>query len=140
MKQHLRSLRIIYFVTMLSPLLLIVVVKTTIPKGTPVTDHELDNVLKYLVPGLGIVLIAAGFLIFNNQLKNITMPGQSAKLLKYRSVFVLRIALIEVTGMLAAVAFMLTTNNQYIAYVFLAALAYLPIYPTQEKVKRELGL
>ncbi len=140
MKQHLRSLRVIYFVTMLSPLLLIVVFKTTIPKGTLITDHNLDNVLKYFVPAFGIILIATGFLIFNNQLKKITRLGQSARLLKYRSVFVLRIALIEVTGMLAAIAFMLTTNNQYIAYVFLAALAYLPIYPTQERVKRELNL
>ncbi|MCW3083842.1 MAG: hypothetical protein JWP12_1208 [Bacteroidetes bacterium] len=140
MKQHLHFLKVIYFVTMMSPLLLILVFKTTLPKGTPITNHNLDDVLKYIVPALGIVWIAAGFLIYNAQLKKIVMLDETGKLLKHRSVFVLRAALIEATGMFAAIAFMLTTNNQYIAYVFLALLAYLPIYPTEERVKRELDL
>lgn len=141
MTNYIKNLRIIYFLTLISPILLIGVFSLTIEKGTVMLNDSINDVFQYLVPMFGLVFIPIGFILFNMRLKSIkTNEAHDIKLQLYRGIFVQRIAFIEGVAIFSAVAFILTLNILYVAYSLFALAFYLPIYPTRKRINNDLGI
>ena len=141
MTNYIKNLRIIYFLTLISPILLIGVFSLTIEKGTVMLNDSINEVFQYLIPVFGLIFISLGFVIFKKRLKSIrTEENQETKLQLYRGIFVQRIAFIEGVAIFAAVAFVLTLNTLFIAYTLLTLAFYAPVFPSNTRIKNELGI
>ncbi|NOU62296.1 hypothetical protein [Marinifilum caeruleilacunae] len=141
MTKYIKNLRIVYFMTLISPLALIGIFSLTIDKGTIMMNDSIDEIFRYMIPIFGLIFIPIGTLSFKRRLKVIVQnENLDTKLQLYRGVVVQRIAFIEGVAMFSVVAFLITLNNLYIAYTVIALGFYLPIYPTIDKVKNDLNL
>ena len=141
MTNYIKNLRIIYFLTLLSPILFIGIFSLTIEKGTVMMNNSINEVFQYLIPIFGFAFIPIGFVLFKKRLQSIkTEENQDTKLQLYRGIFVQRIAFIEGVAIFSAVAFILTLNTLYIAYSVLALAFYIPIYPTTTRIRNDFGM
>ena len=141
MTNYIKNLRIVYFITLISPLVLIGIFSLAIDKGTVMMNDSIDEIFKYLIPIFGMLFIPIGFILFKKRLKSVVENDDiSSKLQLYRGIVVLRIALIEGVAILSAIAFLITLNNLYTAYTLISLAFYLPIYPTIDKIKADLNI
>lgn len=141
MTKYIKNLRIVYFMTLISPLVLIGIFSLTIDKGTVMMNDSIDEIFRYLIPIFGLIFIPIGTVLFKRRLKTIVEnQNLDSKLQLYRGVVVQRIAFIEGVAMFSAVAFLITLNNLYVIYTIIALGFYLPIYPTIDKIKNDLKL
>ena len=141
MTNYIKNLRIIYFSTLISPVFLIGVFSLTIEKGTVMMNNSINGVFQYLIPIFGLVFIPIGFVLFKKRLQSIKIEeNQNLKLQLYRGIFVQRIAFIEGVAIFSAVAFILTLNILYVAYVIITLAFYIPIYPTINRISNDLGI
>lgn len=140
-KNYIKNLRIVYFMAIIIPVLLIGIFAMTLDKGIVMLNYSINEVFIYLIPILGFVFIPIGFFLFKRQLLPIKSEDNQEKRLKlYRGAFMLRIASIVGITMLAVVAFMLTLNNLFIVYMFMVLTLYIPIYPTINRTSKDLRL
>ncbi len=141
MTNYIKNLRIIYFMTLISPILLIGIFSLTIEKGTVMMNNSINEVFQYLIPIFGLVFIPIGFVLFKKRLQSIkTEENHDSKLQLYRGIFVQRIAFIEGVAIFSAVAFILTLNILFVAYSLFALAFYLPIYPTINRISNDFGI
>tara|TARA_R110001592_G_scaffold9723_3_gene51444 strand:+ start:2253 stop:3365 length:1113 start_codon:yes stop_codon:yes gene_type:complete len=141
MSNYIKNLRIIYFLTLISPLALIGIFSLSIDKGTVMMNDSSDEIYKYMIPIFGLILIPIGFMLFKKRLKIIVENANlDSKLQLYQGIVGQRIAFIEGVAIFSAVTFMITLNNLYVAYTIIALGFYLPIYPTIDKIKNDLAL
>lgn len=136
-----KSLRIIYFSTLINPLVVIGIYSLSIDKGTIMMNNSIGEVFKYLVPILGLILIPIGFVLFRKRQKSIEkMDDINAKLQQYRGIFVQRIAFIEGIAILATVSFLITLDNLFLAYTLISLAFFIPIYPTDNRMNADLNI
>lgn len=141
MINYIKNLRVIYLLTLISPILLIGIFSLTIEKGTVMQNDSIDEVFRFLIPIFGLVFIPIGFVMFKKRLQSIkTGENQDTKLQLYKGIFVQRIAFIVGVAIFSAVAFVLTLNNLFVAYTLIALAFYFPIYPTINRISNDLGI
>ena len=141
MTNYIKNLKIVYFMTLISPILIIAIFSLATEKGTIMTNDNIDNIFRYMIPIFAVIFISIGFLLFKKRLKEITKEENAdSKLLIYKGITIQRIAFIEGVAIFSAVAFLITMNNLYIAYTLIALSFYLPIYPTISKISTDLGI
>lgn len=141
MTNYIKNLRIVYFLTLISPLVLIVIFSLAIDKGTVMMNDSIDEIFQYMIPIFGLIFIPIGFVLFKKRLKSIIeSDNTNSKLQLYRGIVVQRIAFIEGVAIFSAVAFLITLNNLYIVYTLISLAFYLPIYPTIDRIKTDLNI
>lgn len=141
MINYIKNLRIVYFMTLISPLVLIGIFYLAIDKGTVMMNDSIDEIFRYMIPIFGLIFIPIGFVLFKKRLKSITKDTDiNSKLQIYRGIVVQRIAFIEGVAIFSAVAFLITLNNLYVAYTLISLAFYFPIYPTIDRIKTDLNI
>lgn len=141
MINYIKNLRIVYFMTLISPLVLIGVFSLVIDKGTVMMNDSIDEIFQYMIPIFGLIFIPIGFVLFKKKLKYIIEnDNTNTKLQLYRGIVVQRIAFIEGVAIFSAVAFLITLNNLYVVYTLFSLAFYLPIYPTIDRIKNDLNI
>ncbi len=141
MKIYIRTLKIIYFATLLGPVMLVLVAIYRMAKGNPVSHDNLDMVLNYVILVLGAIAISAGYIIYKRQIGAvIKLKSFRDRLAAYQSALILRIAFIEGVAMLSAIGFMVTSNRIFILYMVVFLLFYLPVYPVADRICRILEI
>ncbi len=141
MTNYIKNLRIIYFLTLISPILLIGVFSLTIEKGTVMMNDSINEVFQYLIPVFGLIFIPIGFILFKKRLQSIkTQENLNSRLQLYRGIYVQRIAFIEGVAIFSVVAFILTLNTLFVAYTLFALAFYIPIYPITKRIRNDMGI
>ena len=141
MINYIKNLRIVYFITLLIPILIIGIHTLTLEKGTVMMNNSVDEVFRYLLPLFGFIFIPIGFIFFKKRLHTIRKEKiVDTKLQLYKGIVTIRIALILGVAIFSAIAFLITLNNLYVIYTLIALGFYLPIYPTTEKIKNDLEI
>lgn len=141
MINYIKNLRIVYFMTLISPILIIGIYILTLDKGTVMMNDSIDAIFRYLIPIFGLIFIPIGFIFFKKRLKGINKEERvDTKLNLYRGIVVQRIAFIEGIAIFSAIAFIITLNYLFVIYTLIALVIYLPIYPTIGKINNDLGI
>lgn len=137
---YFRSLKILHFAFQLAPLLFLATIHFVLLDSNS-SNKELGETFRYLIPGLAIAAIFAGRFVANNRLQAIKSEADlDKKLEEYRSVSMIRWALIEGVTLFAVVAYFLTGLST-LALVALALSAYFfTLRPTPELLITELEL
>jgi len=141
MTKYIKDLRLIYFTTLISPILIIVIFLIVIEKGTIMLNDNIDEVFQFLIPIFGTIFISLGFLLFKRRLEIINKEDNAnSKLLAYKGISIQRIAFIEGIAIFSAIGFLITLNYLYIGYTFIALAFYLPIFPSLNRISKELKI
>ncbi len=141
MEDYIKNLRIIYFIALITPILLIIIYILSIDKGTIMLNYSIDKIFMYLVPIWGIIFIPIGFIYFNKRLPTIRKEKSiEAKLQLYRKANIIRIAFVEGVAFFSVIAYFLTLNYLYIIYMLISLGFYIPMYPTINRIKKDLGI
>ncbi|MEO0895877.1 MAG: hypothetical protein AAFY71_05735 [Bacteroidota bacterium] len=104
-------------------------------------ESTLENLFIYIVPAVAVSAIGISTFLHRNilgQAKNQT--GLSGKMDKYRSAFIIKMALHEGPSLLSLVAFFLTGNMLFLAVSGVIILLQAVMRPSPEKAIEELQL
>ena len=141
MKIYIRTLRIIYFATLLGPVMLVLIANYRMVKGNPVSHDNLEMVLSYVNLVLGAIAISAGYVIYKRQIAAvIKLKSPRDRLAAYQSALILRIAFIEGVAMLSAIGYMVTSDKILILYMVVFLVFYLPVFPVADRICRILEI
>jgi hypothetical protein len=101
----------------------------------------LTHIFYYLVPIATVVFLAMGHFIFKTLLSKIdaTMTLRQ-KLPKYQNALLIRSALLELPGLLGAVAAMLTGEMYFLVATLLILIIFVMLRPTLYSIVEDLGL
>ena len=143
MKIYIRTLRIIYFATLLGPVMLVLIANYRMVKGNPVSHDNLEMVLSYVNLVLGAIAISAGYVIYKRQIAAvIKLKSPRDRLAAYQSALILRIAFIEGITLqsFSAIGYMVTSDKIFILYMVVFLVFYLPVFPVADRICRILEI
>jgi hypothetical protein len=102
---------------------------------------QLNDTFRVIVPLMIMGGLTASWYFTRTRIE--AMPAKSGlieKLVQYRTVFIIKLALLEAPSLLAIVAFLLTGNFLYLALAGLVILVFVINRPTKFKIANELKL
>lgn len=104
-------------------------------------NNDLKDVLQYVVPVVVITSLSGGHIIFKMIISKINpaIPLKE-KLPKYLSAVLVRSAIIEVSGLLGAVAAMITGEIYFLAATLLIVAVFILLRPTAHTLAEDLSL
>jgi hypothetical protein len=148
MKAYVRALRImqIAFIAGLTLFALIItfLIKTgAINRGrsTGPAIPDLPDYFLYIALGLVTAIVLASAAVFKAQVGRASVLSNPAdKLVAYRSAFIRRIFIPELSAILSIIITMLSQDLKYLCLVGLVLLAFVAWFPTADKVMTALGI
>lgn len=140
-KAYLTSLSIIHTALIMGQLLFAGVTFYLNNSGQYMPDKSLNTVFMLVVPGLVIVGIVASNALFSSRIKNIKEKQDfSAKLEAYRSVSIMRWALLEGPSLFAIICYFLTGNNKFLLMAGILIVIFVLKRPSKDKLVQDLEL
>lgn len=141
-KEYFRSLYILHIALMTGVLLFSILSVFLVSSGSMAkNDTGLDAIFIKVVPALVLIALIIAVWSYNKRLARLKgMRELKQKLTGYRSVFIIRTAWVEGSGIFAIMAYLLTGNYLYIGIAGLLVLLFLIWVPTREKVANALDL
>ena len=141
LKGQLFALSIISFAPILVMVLFSGVAALLVTTQATNPDEHLVKPFQYAVPLVMIACLAAGHFYFKSAVRNIASHlTLREKVLKYQQICLIRIALIEIPGLLGAVAAFLTGYLSFLAAPLLMLVVYILVRPTAFTVSSDLSL
>jgi hypothetical protein len=112
-----------------------------ISRGDKANAPAADIKWVYVLPVVLIIGLASAWFLFKAMVKKID-PGirLQDKLPKYASALIIRSALLELPGLLAAIVAYLTFETFYLGGAFLIFLAFILLRPSRHTIAEDLGL
>ena len=109
--------------------------------NTIAPDDEFAQILQYVLFGLVPIGIAAGYFVFKQQLSAIE-PALTLrqKLMRYQIAILIRSAFLEVPGLFATVAAMITGVNMFLLFTVVIVVIFILLRPTPSAIINDLGL
>jgi hypothetical protein len=139
----LQQIRMIHFAVMAGVILFLAVSLYLTMSGylQPEYEDDFSNVLFLLTAAMTVVILPFAYLLFNRKVrsmdKNRELPGL---MMDYKSVFMVKMGLIE-TPVFFSIVVLLLTGNQWLLVQIVAVLIVMVINrPSAEKIVHELGL
>lgn len=141
MEKYLKNLKLIYIFSILSPIVFVIIFSIVLPKGTIMQNDNYATIFKYLVPIFALVFVSIGLFISKKKLNEIKLEENSEnKLLKYRGLSLMRMAILEGIILFSLIAYISTLNNLYIFYALIVMSLFIPIFPTLRRIVTELNI
>ena len=143
-QEFLTALKIIYLALMAGLVLLTLVaiyfVKLT--EGIiPPDDGSLHKMFQYLVPGFALINVMMAYFLYGKRLQmTYNIDKLSYKLEIYRSINILKAALFEGPGLLAAIGYLLIGQSLYLIVLGFILAVFAVNRPSKEKLISELKL
>ena len=140
-KDFIRNLNIIYFAQVMMLVAFSMVALYMYASGQLAEKTDEDNIFLYAVPVLTIVFLAAGYFIFNILISKIDSSLKlTEKLTRYQVAVIVRSALMESAGLLAAVATIITGKIFFLGATMLVLVLFLLLRPTPYGITEDLKL
>ena len=138
-KTYFQTLNIIYFAQVMLLLSFSAVVGLLINNNQTAGGEQAP--WQYIVPVVLIISLAAGHFLFKYMVEKInnSLPLKE-KMPKYTQAVLVRSALLEVPGLLAAIAAFLAGQIFYLAVPLTICLVFLMLRPTKSSIEQELKL
>jgi hypothetical protein len=141
MTNYIKNLRIVYFMILISLLVWIGIFSLANDNGTVSTNDSIGKIFQFLIPILVLIFIPMGFVLFKKRLKSITEDTDiNSKLRLYNVLVIQRIAFIVGVTIFSAIAFLITLYSLYLAYILISLVFYFLIYPTKDRIKKDLNM
>lgn len=142
-EQFLRSITIIYFALLMGQILLVGTF-TFLKLGLGITSTEDIGELKFIfqiIIPVGLIFgFGMGQFLMNKRLPSIRQLSFTEKLNQYRSLLIIRCALLEGFILFAAVVYYLSDDYIFLGYVFLGVMGFLFLRPTRFKLQEDLEI
>ncbi len=104
-------------------------------------DDSLSNVFIFIIPLFVLNGFVTGNYLYRIRLKKLkTLPSLSQKLAEYKSIFIVRLALLEGASLFAIVAYLLTANLVFMAMCGLVIAYFLTLKPGVNRLAVEFEL
>ena len=140
-KGQLFALRIVSLAPILIMMLFSLVTALLVITQQTKADEHLVEPFQYAVPLVMIACLAAGHFYFRSAIKNVASHlTLREKILKYQQISLIRVALIEIPGLLGAVAAFLTGYLSFLAAPLLMVVVYILLRPTVFTICGDLSL
>jgi hypothetical protein len=139
-QQYFQTVNLTYYLQAFSLLLFSVVVLFIIMKSdqAPVAD---DKQWSVVVPFVLLMGLATSYFLFRMMVKKIDPAARMQdKFPKYASALIVRSALLELPGLLAAIVAYLTLRPYYLGGSFMIFLLFLFLRPTKHAIAEDLSL
>lgn len=138
----LKAIRILYFAMLAGQVIFAAIVTTLVETG--VLSNRMSSVTMFMQVAIIVIAactIPASFFLFRKRLADINPEEDLAKRLeKFRAALILRIALCQMPVMFAIIFYFVTANRSFLWITLLLIGNFLLIYPTREKIIRQLQL
>jgi len=141
-KEYFRVLSIIYLALVLGQAAFAIIMWIlVVTKNIQVTDPSLSNIFFYVVPGLTIVCIIGGNLIYRYRVSKLKQVSDlSLKMTDYRSAVISRFAFFEGASFFAIVTVMLTGDVRFLLSPLSIILCFFYWRPRITKIETDLDL
>ncbi|MCU0367409.1 MAG: hypothetical protein MUF39_01115 [Cyclobacteriaceae bacterium] len=142
-KSYLTSLKIIYMamvstMTLFTVITLLLVVTESIHVET---DEKFATLMRYILIALVPVGIGAGYFVFKQSISTaLTLPTLKEKLLRYQVAVLMRAACMEIPGLFAAVATLITGDLSFLLFAALIIVLFLILLPAIGAIVQDLNL
>jgi hypothetical protein len=104
-------------------------------------DNDFAQILQYVLFGLVPLGIATGYFVFKQQLSSIEPTlTLKRKLIRYQIAILIRSAFLEVPGLFATVAAMITGVNTFLLFTVMIVVIFILLRPTPSSIANDLGL
>ena len=141
LKSQLSALRIISFAPIVVMVLFSGVTAFLVTTQETNTNEHLVEPFQYAVPLVMIVSLAVGHFYFKSAVGKIgSVMTLREKVIKYQQISLIRIALIEIPGLLGAIAAFLTGYLSFLAAPLLMVVVYILLRPTAFTIASDLSL
>ena len=138
---YFKSLTILHGALLIGQVLFIAVAAFKIYTDKPVGDESLVSVFRTVVPVVLVAGIAMGTILYKAKMRTIkTESDLDAKLKEYRSISMVRWAMMEGPVLFAIVTFLITGNETLLALSTVGILAFVFVRPTKKAIVRDLEL
>jgi len=141
-KAYFKFLTIIYFALITGQLIFGLFAYYLNSNNITVTSNpELREIFLYVVPMLFLFSMLAGYLIFRFRIRMIKARTTLVeKLTQYRSLVIVRYALLEGSSLFSIVAYLVTGDLLFLTFSGFIILFFISIRPTRERAETELRL
>jgi hypothetical protein len=138
----LKAIRILYFAMLTGQVLFALIVTILVETGILSNgNHSLTPLLLDALIVIATVTILASVFLFRKRLSDLNPEEELGKKLeKYRAALIIRCALCELPVLFAIIAYFITTNRSFLWIVILLISNFLLIYPSRNKITRQLRL
>lgn len=142
-KQYLKALNIIHgamFVGQLSFAAITIYLNKSLP-GPLLEKNELNKIFMFIVPLFFMGAIFLSRLIVSNRMQAAMEQSElKSKLERYRTIQIIKFALMEAPAFLAIVSYLLTGELLLLGFATLITVVFVTYFPTKEKIVTELDL
>ncbi|MDX2302421.1 MAG: hypothetical protein NW226_06450 [Microscillaceae bacterium] len=143
-KQYLTSLTIIHLGLLMGQVIFGVIaffLNSQEDFSTEGDNSDLRNIFIYLVPFLILSGVSAGFFMMRSRLSMIQQKNSLAeKLQEYRTVLIMKYALMEGPALVALVAYLLTADLMFLGLAALVIVFFVLERPSKDKIIMDLAL
>lgn len=138
--QMVQMLRIIYFIMLYTPVVLVGLFHWLIGSGGgQEADPELHGMLKILFPVLAVGEIGVGFFLFKQQLERAKgLKVIQERLGGYFTASIIRLATVEGACLLMAVGYFLTADQSYVMFLAAILLLLLTLRPSESRFEQDM--
>lgn len=138
-KEYFTVLKVIFVGMIFSQLIMLFVSLLIFSNIQP--NLELNSILEIIVTLLFAVAIGITYIFTKQKMKSITEKKDlSEKLSEYRTLFIMKFAILEMPSILGIVSYILTGNNLFLIYTVLIILVFIVNYPSKVRIASEIGI
>lgn len=138
-KEYFTVLKIIFAGMLFSQVIMLIVSLLIFNNAEP--NYELNNIFEIVVTLLFVTSIAATYFISKQKMKSIYEKNNiSEKLEEFRTLFILKFAILEMPSMLSVISYIFTGNKLFLIYSVIIILVFLVNYPSKERIASELNI
>ncbi len=134
-RAYFRTLRILHLALIMGQVvfaMMVFVIKLVSISETVSLTPELQDLLRYILPGLALLGTGLSWLLFSSRIKALKeLTDPAAQYTGYRSACVLRYAILEAPSLIALVGFTLSNDYTFMAIPALIILVFILIRPTK---------
>lgn len=140
-KEYFMTLIIIHAMLLFGQVVFLVVLYYLVVAGQGGMSQELNDILQFVAPAFVIGGLIASALWVNKKLKSIkAKPELMDRLSEYRTVQIIRYALLEGPSLFALICFFLTGNFLFLAFAGIIILYFTINRPSRSKTSSDLEL
>jgi hypothetical protein len=140
-KNYLQTLSIITYAQIANLIMFSVLVYFLKQNGVVSDDHGLAHIFLYIVPAFVVASMSAGYFAFGAMINKIgSTLALNEKLKQYQTAFIVRMALLEVSGLLGAVAAVLSGELYFLAAPLMITIVIFLLRPAVFTIVEELRL